>query len=75
MIVFSYRTYLRGPCLCVTEPTDTPTYGNGVSETTISKITGIFHTSTLRYLESYLGDENLETEMGMYWKYIFPAIQ
>ena len=43
MIGFSYRTYVSAACLCVTGVTDTPTYGNGVPESTNKKKPVIFH--------------------------------
>jgi hypothetical protein len=47
---FSYRPYEFPACMCVTGLTDTPTYGNGVPKSEISK-NGIFHDRTISFIK------------------------
>jgi hypothetical protein len=52
--------------MCVTGSADAPAYGKCRSESAISKNTGIFDYNTIRVLQSNIGREFLENEMGMY---------
>ncbi len=66
MNIFSCRSFNSKRCLCVTVPTDTPTYGKGVSKSTILKNTGIFDDGSIKVQKVKIKVEILEKEMGMY---------